>query len=103
MAGSSAELSISFTEVRQKAINIRNQNKALRDALDKFQRTINSLEGKYISDAATKIQEKANALTSKFTKYEEDIAAYATFLDKTVQTWETLEGTLQQNASSLYE
>lgn len=98
-----AELSISFGQVTETANKIRTLNSTLRDKLNSFQTTVTSLDGKYISDTSTTIREKANALTPKFTKYQEDIDAYAAFLDKTVQTYRSLEGTLQSNASTLYD
>lgn len=103
MAGSSAELSISFDDVRAKAGRIRDLNRTLREKLNEFQRTVTSLDGKYISDTSTTIREKASALTPKFSKYEEDISAYAAFLDKVALTYQSMEGSLQANASTLYD
>lgn len=98
-----AELSISFSEVSAKAGRIRSLNTTLRGKLNDFQREVTSLEGRYVSDTSATIRDKARALTPKFTKYQDDIDSYAAFLDKVVQTYQTMESGLQANASTLYD
>lgn len=94
------QLQISLAEVTQTANKIRTINQQLNENLQMMNRQMRELESWWQSPASSTIRTKFNSMLPTFENYRLIIEAYAKFLDHTVTTYETLETTINQQASS---
>ena len=91
-----------FQEVREKAKQLRTYNDTLTETLAAIQTQIKSLEAPWTSDTSDTIRAKIQGMQPKFDSYKEVIESYAAYLDKTAQQYESVESSLNSNASSQF-
>lgn len=94
-------LKISLAEVSECASRIRSLNQQMYDQLTEMKREMNSTNAAWISDAGETIRSRFNLFASRFDTERETIDSYAKFLDLTVQSYDSLETTINSNASGI--
>ena len=95
------ELKISLAEVSECASKIRNFNQMMYEQLSLMKKDINDTNASWISDAGEAIRNRFNQFSTRFETQKEQIDSYAKFLDQTVDHYNTLESTINSNASSM--
>lgn len=96
-----AGIRISLDEVTQAAASIRRLNEAMYENVSAMAREMERLDGTWISRGSAEIRERFLLFAKRFEQQREVIDSYADFLDMTVLSYETLETTIQTNASDL--
>lgn len=94
------QLQISLADVSNTAQRIRHINQDLDQTLQQMRQIMNQLAASWQSPAAETIRTKFNGMTPIFQNYKDIVDSYAKFLDATVVSYETIENSMQQNASS---
>lgn len=94
------QLQISLADVSNTAQRIRHINQDLDQTLQQMRQIMNQLATSWQSPAAETIRTKFNGMTPIFQNYKDIVDSYAKFLDATVVSYETIENSMQQNASS---
>jgi len=94
-------LKISLSEVSETAARIRTLNQQMFDQLTEMKREMNGTNVAWISDAAETIRSRFNTFAARFETEKETIDSYARFLDLTVQSYDSLETTINSNASGI--
>lgn len=94
-------LKISLAEVSECATKLRNLNQMMYDQLSLMKKDMNDTSSTWISDSAESIRNRFNQFASRFETQKEIIDSYAKFLDQTVENYNTLETTIQANATSI--
>lgn len=89
---------ISTEQLIETAKKVRSINESLDDKLQVCNRTMQELEASWKSDAASDIRSAMAALKPRFENYKEIVESYAKFLDRTAQSYEQTESTVQTNA-----
>ena len=92
---------ISLDEVSQAAASIRRLNESIYESVSAMRREMEKLDGTWISRGSSEIRERFLLFSKRFEEQKEVIESYADFLDMTVLSYETLETTIQSNASDL--
>ena len=95
-----ADIKITFSEVRNKAAQIRKCNDNLNQHLADIKSSITALDAEWTSDASDTIRQKITGMQTKFDNYYTIIESYATFLDTTVTNYEQAESAINTNASA---
>ena len=93
-------LKISLPEVSNTAGAIRNYNQSLDDVLSYVSKLMNELHSIWESDGEETLLQRFTHFSSRFIDESETIESYATFLDNTVSTYDSLESTITANASN---
>ncbi|WP_042462799.1 pore-forming ESAT-6 family protein [Neobacillus dielmonensis] len=93
-------IKISLNEVTSTANQIRTLNNNLAARLDDIKREMNALASTWNSDASNTIRSNFNALQPKFENFREIVTSYATFLDQTVNNYNSSENAINNNASA---
>lgn len=93
-------IKISTQVLMDTAAKVKNINKTLDSKLADINKNMNDLEATWKSDAATDIRAAMNALKPRFEEYKNVVESYATFLERTAQSYDTTEQTVQSNASA---
>jgi WXG100 family type VII secretion target len=93
-------IKISLGEVSKTAGTIRTLNSQLDLKLAEIKKQMNGLAQTWQSDASNTIREKFNALAPRFDEYRSIVDSYSKFLDNTVQSYDSAETTVNNNASS---
>lgn len=93
-------IKISLDEVSQTAATIRTLNTSMMTTLDNVKKEINALSATWKSDAGDNIRTRFNTMSASFEEYRKIVDSYATFLDDTVNTYETTENTINANADA---
>ncbi|MBR4454722.1 MAG: pore-forming ESAT-6 family protein [Solobacterium sp.] len=94
-------LKISLAEVTECASRIRSCNQQMYEDLSSMKREMSNTNVSWISDAGEAIRSKFNLFASRFETQKELIDSYAAFLDRTVDSYDTLETTITSNAESM--
>ena len=94
-------LKISLGEVMECASRIRSCNQQMYDELNSMKKEMNSTNTAWISDGGEAIRAKFNLFASRFETEKETIDSYAAFLDRTAESYDTLETTITSNAQSM--
>ena len=92
---------ISLDEVSQAAAAIRRLNESMYENVTAMRREMERLDGTWISRGSSEIRERFMLFSKRFEQQREVIESYADFLDMTVLSYDTLETTIQSNASDL--
>ena len=92
---------ISLDEVSQAAAAIRRLNESMYESVAAMRREMERLDGTWISRGSSEIRERFMLFSNRFEQQREVIESYADFLDMTVLSYDTLETTIQSNASDL--
>ena len=93
-------IKISLAEVSNSASQIRLINTNLDDTLNYIKQMMNQLNAVWNSDDATAITNRFMQFSRRFEEESLTIEEYARFLDLTVSSYDNLESTIQNNASS---
>lgn len=94
------EIKITLSEVSSTANQIRTLNKSLDETLSYVSRLMNDLNSIWESDGEETLLQRFTHFSSRFIDESETIESYATFLDNTVSTYDSLESTITANASN---
>ena len=94
------ELKITTAEVRNCAQQLRNLNVSLDDVLTRAKSEMRALSGVWRSDGSETIRQRFEQFSQKFDEEKETIEEYARFLDLTAESYDSLESTITDNAST---
>ena len=94
-------LNISLEQVSETAALLRTLNQSMYDSLQQMKRYMNDTDSSWMSEAGETIRTRFNKFALRFESQKEDIDSYARFLDRTVTDYDTLETTLNANASGM--
>ena len=94
------ELKISLSEVSNTASQIRVYNQRLDETLNYVSKVMNDLNSIWQSDGQTTLIDRFNRFARKFVEEYETFESYAQFLDNTVSDYDSLETTINANASN---
>ncbi|MCR5373403.1 MAG: pore-forming ESAT-6 family protein [Solobacterium sp.] len=94
-------LNISLEQVSETAALLRTLNQSMYDSLQQMKRFMNDTDSSWMSEAGETIRTRFNQFALRFESQKEDIDSYARFLDRTVTDYDTLETTLNANASGM--
>ena len=94
-------LVISLDEVRQLSSELRKLNEEISVVLKRSEKDMQSLSGVWESDGSRTIRERFIYFAKRFVEQAQTIESYARFLDYTVNSYESLESTITQNASNV--
>lgn len=93
-------IKITLAEVANLASQIRLLNEQMQTVLNQAEKEMDQLNGIWISDGASAILMRFKTFTSRFIEEKEAIETYARFLDHTVSSYDSLESTIEANASA---
>ena len=94
-------LNISLEQVSETASVLRTLNQSMYDSLQQMKRFMNDTDSSWMSEAGETIRTRFNQFALRFESQKEDIDSYARFLERTVTDYDTLETTLNSNASGM--
>ena len=94
-------LNISLEQVSETASVLRTLNQSMYDSLQQMKRFMNNTDSSWMSEAGETIRTRFNQFAVRFESQKEDIDSYARFLERTVTDYDTLETTLNSNASGM--
>ena len=95
------QLSISLEQVSETAAVLRTLNQSMQESLAQIKRLMNETDLSWLSESGETIRTRFNQFALRFETQKEDIESYARFLDRTVTDYDTLETTLNANASGM--
>ncbi|MBQ6223483.1 MAG: pore-forming ESAT-6 family protein [Solobacterium sp.] len=94
-------LKISLAEVSECASRIRILNQNMYELLMNMKKEMDNTNISWISEAGETIRSRFNQFAARFDRQKEIIDTYAKFLDMTVSSYDTLETTINSNASGM--
>lgn len=94
------QIRISLNEVSTTADTIRSINESLYDDLMQIRQQVTSLDSYWQSDTSDTVRSRFQQFSTRFDTQKEVINAYVKFLEFTVSSYDSLESTLNANASS---
>lgn len=94
-------LKISLSEVSECASRIRTLNQQMYDQLMEMKKEMMDTNVSWISESGETIRSRFNQFASRFDTEKETIDSYARFLDLTVQSYDSLETSINSNASGI--
>ena len=94
------ELKITTAEVRNCAQQLRRLNVSLDDVLTRAKSEMRALSGVWRSDGSETIRQRFEQFSQKFDEEKETVEEYARFLDLTAESYDSLESTITDNAST---
>ncbi|MFV0551784.1 MAG: pore-forming ESAT-6 family protein [Anaerorhabdus sp.] len=94
------DIKISLNEVSECVGQLRNLGNQIYDHLQLIKKEMDSLNGSWISESGETIRGKFTIFSNRFDQQREVIQSYATFLDLTVSSYDSLENTTNANASN---
>lgn len=96
-----SQIKISTQEVSDTANKIRTCSSSMYDSLQAMKKEMDSLEGTWLSDGSQEIRSRFQLFAARFAKHKEEMDRYASFLDMTVSSYDTLESTIRNNAADM--
>ncbi|MDQ6595100.1 MULTISPECIES: pore-forming ESAT-6 family protein [Bacillus] len=93
-------IKIGLNEVTSTASQIRTLNHNLTARLDEIKKEMNALANAWNSDASNTIRNNFNSLVPKFDNFREIVESYGKFLDQTVNSYDSTETAINNNASA---
>lgn len=96
-----AELKITLAQVSECAGQIRSCNQQMFEYLNQMKKEMNDTAASWISDGGQEIRSRFNQFAGRFDTQKETIDSYARFLDRTVESYDSLETTITSNASGM--
>lgn len=93
-------LQITLSQLQQTSSSIRQENQQLSSCLQEIYVCMNQLSSEWQSPAAQTIRSKFQSMLPIFDQYRDAVEQYATFLDQTSATYQTMEQQLTTNAQS---
>ncbi len=94
------DIRITLPEVSSSAGAMRSINASLDDTLNSISKMMNDLSSVWKGTAGEAIVQRFKTFSSRFIDESETIEEYAKFLDYTVSSYDSLESTLTNNAST---
>lgn len=94
-------INISLAEVSDCASRIRSNNQQMYEQLNHMKKEMNSTNASWLSEAGETIRARFNQFAARFDIQKEIIDSYAKFLDMTVSSYDSLESTINSNASGM--
>lgn len=94
------DIRISLNEVSECANRLRELGNKMYDHLQIIKKEMDSLNGSWISESGETIRGKFNVFSNRFDQQREVIQSYGSFLDLTVSSYDSLENTINANASN---
>ncbi|MBQ9327601.1 MAG: pore-forming ESAT-6 family protein [Solobacterium sp.] len=94
-------LKISLAEVSECAARIRSCNERMQEDLNAMNREMKQTGNTWISEAGEAIRSRFTQFAARFEQQKEVIDTYAAFLDRTVDSYDTLETTITGNAQGM--
>lgn len=95
------ELHIALEQVSECAQKIRMFNQEMLDTLGRMKEEMNSTSVSWISEGGETIRHRFNQFAARFETQKQLIDTYAAFLDRTVESYASLETTITSNASGM--
>ncbi len=95
-----SELKISLAQVTECAQELRRLNTSIDNVLTSAKEEMRALSAIWQSDGSEMIRQRFEHFSKKFTEEKETIEEYAAFLDRTAESYDSLESTITENASS---
>ena len=92
-------IKISLLEVSNCSQAIIALNNKMYDLLQNIKKDMNDLNSSWISESGETIRQRFNQFANKFEIQKETIDSYSKFLDLTVSSYDSLETTINANAS----
>ena len=92
-------IKISLQEVVNCQKQIESLNIKIYDLLNDMKNQMNGLNVSWVSDSANTIRDSFNQFSNRFEIQKETINNYVKFLDMTVNSYDSLEQTINTNAS----
>ena len=92
-------IKISLQEVVNCQKQIESLNIKIYDLLNDMKNQMNGLNVSWVSDSANTIRDRFNQFSNRFKIKKETINNYVKFLDMTVNSYDSLEQTINTNAS----
>ena len=92
-------IKISLQEVVNCQKQIESLNIKIYDLLNDMKNQMNGLNVSWVSDSANTIRDRFNQFSNSFEIQKETINNYVKFLDMTVNSYDSLEQTINTNAS----
>ncbi len=93
-------IKIALQEVTEISQKIKNLNNSIYELLSNVKTDMNELNLVWVSQGSETIKDRFNSFSRKFEEIKEVINSYGNFLDYTVSTYESLENTINSNASN---
>lgn len=93
-------IKISLQEVNNLASSLKTINVKMYDLLQNAKYEMNSLSSVWESDGSDTIRQRFNLFGNKFEDLKTVIDSYVRFLETTVSSYDSLENTINANASS---
>lgn len=93
-------IKISLAEVSNCAQAIRTLNEKMYEQLQMIKKDMNDLNSTWISESAETIRAKFNGFANRFETQKDTIDSYGKFLDLTVSSYDSLETSINANASN---
>ena len=94
-------LKISLGQVSDCAVKIRSCNNEMFEDLSRIRKEMDNTSVSWMSDGAEAIRSRFNQFASRFEQHKELIDTYARFLDRTVESYDSLETTITSNAQGI--
>ena len=94
-------LKISLGQVSDCAAKIRSCNNEMFADLSRIRKEMDQTSGSWMSDGAEAIRSRFQQFAARFEQQKELIDTYARFLDRTVESYDSLETTITSNAQGI--
>ncbi len=94
-------LKISLGQVSDCAAKIRSCNNEMFEDLSRIRKEMDQTSGSWMSDGAEAIRSRFQQFAARFEQQKELIDTYARFLDRTVESYDSLETTITSNAQGI--
>lgn len=93
------DLYISLEQLSQSALMIRMHNKKMQECLKDISLSMNTMSSTWQSPSAQTLATRFHSLLPVFEHYDQIVESYASYLESTKQSYETLEEQLQSVAN----
>jgi uncharacterized protein YukE len=95
------ELKISLAQVADCAMKIRTCSQQMYDHLQNMKQEMSKTSGSWISEGGETIRMRFQQFAARFENQKQLIDSYAQFLDRAVESYDSLESTIVSNASGM--
>ncbi len=96
-------LTVSPEVLKERASEIRKQVQSMNEILNSVSQEFAKIPDSYAGEAANALVNKYNNLKKRYDSFTESMESYATFLDKTAETYSNLSTTLASKANELLD
>lgn len=95
------ELKISLAQVMHCAAEIRSCSQVMSEALERMRKEVSSTSGSWISEGGEAIRTRFQIFAGRFENQRQLMESYAQFLERAVESYDSLESTIISNASGI--